>query len=288
MLFLFLGVPFKANADTAHDKIDHVNGLCEIYWADKNNALYPEFYDILEKNVSAGCIVLIHPTEDDETEGDSTASFANGHGGCFGTLKHGNNGSDSTVQETVGKRYPLIVVNGKKKFLASPLTDWQADLAAFLEQDRAAQKWKLELYLSSKRSRDDKAIVDFSICNMEKTNPFSGRFILWIAEMKPMGNVFERSQKPQLDGDVHASLCPPGHGGLLENSLEPNRKGWVAVKKLVEKKIKTLPPAKSIGCSLPDQFSLPQLSKEKKYGIISVVYASDLSVQAVGLEFIAK
>ena len=267
MLFLFFGVPFKANADTVHDKIDHVNGLCEIYWADKKNALYPGFYALIKKNVNKDCLILTHPTEDEEAAGYSTAYLE---------------------KETVGKRYPLIVVNGKKKFLASPLTDWQADLAAFLEQDKAAQKWKLKLYLSSKRSRDDKAIVDFSICNMEKTNPFSGRFILWIAEMKPMGNVFERSQKPQLDGDVHASLCPPGHGGVLENSLEPNRKGWVAVKKLVEKKIKTLPPAKSIGCSLPDQFSLPQLSKEKKYGIISVVYASDLSVQAVGLEFIAK
>ncbi|MCP3889932.1 MAG: hypothetical protein GY702_13830, partial [Desulfobulbaceae bacterium] len=150
---------------------------------------------------------------------------------------------------------PIIVINGKKKFFVSSSTPWQTDLSRLLDSDLTVGKWKLDLYLAFKTAREGKKIVDFSVCNMEKLKQFNGSFILWLAEMK---------------------------------TLATGQKGWVVIKKLVEKNIQYLHPAKKVGCSLPDQFLLPELSVTKKYCIISVVYDSDLSVQAVGQELMSK
>ncbi len=147
----------------------------------------------------------------------------------------------------------LIVVNGTNKVFVSHSTSWQTDLSQLIGNNMIRGKWKLNVYLSSKLSQESKPIVDFSVCNMEKIKFFNGSFILWMAELQAIG--------------------------LGKN-------GWVVTKKLVEKKIKDLPPAQTVGCVLPDQFSLPKLSGGKKLSIISVIYASDLSVQAVKQEFV--
>ncbi len=159
------------------------------------------------------------------------------------------------VDQKADHSAPLIVINGKKKFFVSSSTPWQTDLSRMLDSDLTVGKWKLALYLSFKSMREGKKIVDFSICNMEKIKQFNGSFILWLAEMK---------------------------------TLATGQEGWVVVKKLVEKNIQHLHPAKTVGCCLPDRFLLPELSVTKKYCIISVVYDSDLSVQAVGQELMSK
>lgn len=229
---LISAVTLKANAEQTQNKLKTDDILCEIFLTDKTTPAYPGFYSILNKTVNARCLVLTHPPVD-----ASAAAYPN----AYSAKKKGD------------PSYPLIIVDGKDKFQASPSTHWQKDLSRLLERDMTVDKWKLEMHLSSRKSRKNNPIVNFSICNMEKTKEFSGSFILWIAEMK---------------------------------TVESNQKGWVAIKKVVEEKIKKLPPAKSMGCSLPDQFLIPELSKEKEYCIISVVQALDLSVQAINLELI--
>ncbi len=212
--------------------INNTQGLCEIFVADTKVPLYPGFYSTLEKTIKGRCFVLIH-----QLVPESVA-------GCANSL---------SIEQKADQSNPIIVVNGNNKVFVFPSTSWQTDLSMALENNMIAGKWKLNLYLSSKQSREDKTIVNFSVCNMEKIKKFNGNFILWMAEMQTIGS---------------------------------GKNGWVVTKKLVEKKINNLPPAKTVGCVLPDQCLLPKLSGEKKFSIISVVYASDLSVQAVKHEFV--
>ncbi|MCP3874032.1 MAG: hypothetical protein GY699_12850, partial [Desulfobacteraceae bacterium] len=186
----------------------------------------------LEKTIKDCCFVLIH-----QSVPESIAGCAN----------------PIDIEQNADQSYPIIVVNGYNKVFVSPSSSWQTDLSKALENNMIAEKWKLNVYLSSKHSRKGKTIVNFSVCNMEKIKEFNGSFILWMAEMQ---------------------------------AIESGNNGWVVTKKLVEKNIKDLPPAKTMGCVLPDQFLLPKLSGDKKFSIISVVYASDLSVQAVTQELV--
>ncbi len=218
-----------------HDKTtDNAIGLCETYVADLKVPSCSYFYSTLKRIVKGRCLVLIHLTA-----GEYDAGYVN----------------SSSAEQKTDQSFPLIVINGKEKISVSQATPWQTDLSRLLESDLTVGKWKLGLYLSCRQSQEDKAIIDFSVCNMGKIKKFNGSFILWVAEMKTLGS---------------------------------GQKGWVVIKKLVEKKIKNLPPATTVGCSLPDQFPIPELSGTKKYCIISVVYDSDLSVQAVGQETVSK
>ncbi len=212
---------------------DNTIGLCEIYVPDTKVPSYSYFYSTLKRTIKGRCLVLIHLTV-----GEPDTGYAN----------------SSSAEQKADQPFPLIVINGKEKFSVSPSTPWQTGLSRLLDNDMIAGKWKLGLHLSSKLSRVGKAVVDFTVCNMEKTKNFNGSFVLWMAEMKTMGS---------------------------------GQKGCVATTKLVEKKFKRLPPSKMAGCSLPYQFPLPKMSGEKKYCIISVVYSSDFRVQAVMQELVS-
>ncbi len=232
LCLLFSPRPFMAKEGIHTPLSNNTQGLCEIFVADTKVPLYPDFYSALEKTIKDCCFVLIHqPVPESIT-------------GCTNPID---------IEQNADQSYPIIVVNGNNKVFVSPSTSWQTDLSKAFENNMIAGKWKLNLYLSSKQSREDKTIVNFSVCNMEKIKKFNGNFILWMAEMQAIGS---------------------------------GRNGWVVTKKLVEKKINNLPPAKTVGCVLPDQCLLPKLSGKKKFSIISVVYASDLSVQAVKQELV--
>ncbi len=221
-----------AKTGICNSTTDDTIGLCEIYVADTKVPSYSYFYSSLKRTIKGRCSLLIHLTGGETDTGSANSSSA---------------------EQKADQSFPLIVINGKEKISASPSTPWQTDLSRLLDNEIIAGKWKLELYLTSKQSQEGEEIIDFAVCNMEKTKKFIGSIVLWMAEMKTLGS---------------------------------GQKGCVAIKKLVEKKIK-LSPSKMVGCYLPHQFPLPKMSGKKKYCIIGVVYASDFSVQAVGQEFVS-
>lgn len=147
---------------------------------------------------------------------------------------------------------PSVMIN--RSFFISVADDqnWKSRLLGELRNEAAAEQWALSLYLSARESPDGRQEVDISVCNLETTRSFNGRYAVWLVEKA---------------GRQHQD-CPC----------------WSMHSEVAAGRIFELPHDETRGCPMPDHFTLPQDRGGGRFALVAVVFDHAGTVQAVAAQ----
>lgn len=149
-------------------------------------------------------------------------------------------------------RLPNIIINRSLLVNVAADKDWQSKLQQELQCGTAAPQWNLSIYLSARTSPAGRQEVDISVCNLDKSRSFNGRFAVWLVEKT--GQFLD-------DGPCWFMRSEVAAGNIYE-----------------------LPQDETRGCPMPDHFTLPQDRGAGRFALVAVVFDHFGAVQAVAAQ----